>query len=408
MMRLDRRTLLASVESLFSPSGNANPMGVGAELELIPFGAERGEPVPVTSLSGLQSLPVLRSVGRYARWLETASDGDPPSWSTPDGGRVSFEPGGQIELSSAISPTASGLIRDLRCTSELLSSAFERDAMVLEAVGVDPYNDIADVGLQLHRPRYARMARYFDSLGESGARMMRQTASLQINIESGPKPYDRWALLSALAPYVTAIFASSPVYAGEPTGHRSYRAHLWRTLDTSRTGLPVDEAAPAACYLDFAVQAGAIMHGNGERYPSFSEWMQTGSPTMEDWNFHLSTLFPDVRPRGYFELRSADAVSPEHLAAAISFVVGLVYDEKMSRAAAELVGPADAGALRIAGRVGLADPAIREKAIELTDLAIAGCESLGTRYISAADVDSAAYFFDRYTRQGRSPGDDRA
>src|SRR5688500_255166 len=407
-MPLDRNTLLATVESLFTSSSSANLMGVGAELELIPFGAERGEPVPVTSLSGVQSLPVLRGVGRYARWVETASNGDPPSWSTPDGGRVSFEPGGQIELSSAISPTASGPIRDLRGTSDLLSSAFERNAMVLEAVGVDPYTGIADVSLQLHRPRYERMARYFDSIGESGARMMRQTASLQINVESGPKPYNRWAHLSALAPYVTALFASSPVYAGAPTGHRSYRAHLSRTLDSSRTGLPVDEDSPAAFYLDFALEAGAIMHGNGERYPSFFEWMQTGSPTLEDWTFHLSTLFPEVRPRGYFELRSADAVSPEHLAAAISVIVGLVYDESMSRAAADLVGRADAAALLIAGRAGLEEPAIREKAIALTHRAIAGCESLGDRYISAAAVDSAAYFFDRYTRQGRSPGDDRS
>lgn len=128
---------------------------------------------------------------------------------------------------------------------------------------------------------------------------------------------------------------------------------------------------------------------------------------MEDWNFHLSTLFPEVRPRGYFELRSADAVSQEHLAASISFVVGLVYDEDMSRAAADLLGLPDLGALETAGRAGLADTAIREKAIELTNLATAGCESLGDRYISSADVDSAVCFFDRYTRQGRSPGDDR-
>lgn len=406
-MRLDRSALLGSVESLFSSSDNASLMGVGAELELIPFGAERGEPVPVAAVSGLQSLPVLRGVARYARWLETASDGDPPSWSTPDGGRVSFEPGGQIEISSAISPTASGLIRDLRCISELLASAFERDAMVLEAVGVDPYNDIADVSQQLHRPRYERMARYFDSIGESGARMMRQTASLQINVESGPKPYERWALLSSLAPYVTAIFASSAVYAGRSTGHKSYRARLWRTLDPSRTGLPVEEDSPAGAYLDFALEAGAIMSGNGEQYASFSEWMQTGSPTMEDWNFHLSTLFPEVRPRGYFEIRSADAVSPEHLAGAITFVVGLVYDEDASRTAADLLGSPDAGALETAGRAGLANAAIRETAIELTNLATAGCESLGDQYICSADVDSAVCFFDRYTRQGRSPGDDR-
>jgi glutamate--cysteine ligase len=382
-------------------------MRVGAELELIPFGARGGEPVPIQADSGFQSLPVMRRVAKHAHWIEIAAGDDPPSWSTPDGGRVSFEPGGQIELSSATASNASGLIRDLRCTSELLASAFERDAMILEAVGVDPYNDITDVSLQLHRPRYERMARYFDSIGESGARMMRQTASLQINLESGPNSFERWRLLNSLAPYVTAIFASSSFYAGERTNHRSYRAHLWRTLDTTRTGLPVDENDPVGAYLDFALEAGAMMNGNGGNYASFSEWMRTGTPTMEDWSLHLSTLFPEVRPRGYYELRSADAIPPEHLAAPISFLVGLVYDEAASRNAADLLGAPDLHTLEIAGRAGLGDPAIRETAIELTDLALAGCQSLGDQYISVADVESAADFFDRYTRQGKSPGDDR-
>ncbi len=148
------------------------------------------------------------------------------------------------------------------------------------------------------------------------------------------------------------------------------------------------------------------MHETGESYGSFAEWMRTGSPTMQDWSIHLSTLFPEVRPRGYFELRSVDAIAPEHLAAPISFVVGLVYDEAMSHAATEILGSPDACTLEIAGRVGLGDSAIRETAIELTDLALAGCESLGDEYISAADLDSAADFFDTYTRQGISPGDD--
>lgn len=382
-------------------------MAVGAELELIPFAGE-GSPVPIEAAAGIQSLPVIRSAAKHARWTEIPAEGDPPSWSMRDGGRVSFEPGGQIELSSAKSGSASELIRDLRCASELLASFFEREELVLEAVGVDPYNDIVDVGLQLHRPRYERMARYFDSIGDSGARMMRQTASLQINVESGPKPYERWALLNALAPYVTAIFASSAVYAGEATSHRSYRAHLWRTLDATRTGMPVDTDNAANAYLGFALGAGAIMRGTGEPYSSFSEWIRTGHPTMEDWSFHLTTLFPEVRPRGYFELRSADAVAPKHLAAPISFVVGLVYDEATSRAAADLLGPPDTRTLEISGRAGLGDPAIGETAIELTDLALAGCESLGDDYVSAADLDSAADFFDRYTRQGGSPGDDRS
>ena len=279
--------------------------------------------------------------------------------------------------------------------------------MILEGVGVDPYNDIADVSLQLHRSRYTRMARYFDSIGPSGARMMRQTASLQINVETGPRPYERWMLLNALAPYVTAIFASSPMYAGESTGHSSYRAHLWRTLDPSRTGMPVDPRDPVGVYLDFALEAGAMMLENGGAYASFVDWMRMGSPTVEDWDVHLSTLFPEVRPRGYFELRSADAITPELVAAPIAFVVGLIYAEASSRTAADMLGLPDTTTLATAGRVGLGDPAIREAAVTLTELALAGCEALGDQYISAADVDSAADFFDRYTRQGRSPGDDR-
>ena len=71
---------------------------------------------------------------------------------------------------------------------QLLAGTFASAGMDLEAVGVDPYNDITEVALQLHRPRYERMTRYFESIGPSGIRMMRQTASLQINIDAGRLP----------------------------------------------------------------------------------------------------------------------------------------------------------------------------------------------------------------------------
>lgn len=402
---LDRDDLRAAVEALFAPADSpGTSMNIGAELELIPFDAETRRLIPVVGDGGKNSLSILRNVARHAGWKEVPAGDDPPSWSLPDGGRLSFEPGGQLELSSAPSDNASALIRDLQCTAQLSASPFERDGILLEAIGVDPYNDIVDVALQLHRDRYERMTRYFDSIGPSGARMMRQTASLQINVDAGPRPYERWALLNSLAPYVTAIFANSPRYASKPTGHRSYRAHLWRTLDATRTGLPVDTEDPAGAYLDFALGAGAMMYGEAP-YPSFAELMRGGEVARADWDLHLTTLFPEVRPRGYFELRSVDAIDPGLLAAPISFVAGLVYDNAAARHASDLLSSGDA-TLEIAGRVGLGDPAIHEMAIQLVDLALAGCESLGAGYLSAPDLESAAKFFDRYTRQGRSPGDD--
>lgn len=406
---LDRSFLRTSIESLFSAASASDAsMRIGAELEVIPLDELTHRPVPIVSESSASSLSVMRSVSRRAGWTEIPAGDDPPSWSLPDGGRVSFEPGGQIELSSAPSENLSRLIRDLQCTSQLLSSAFASTGVALETGGVDPYNKIPDVALQLHRPRYERMTRYFDSIGTSGVRMMRQTASLQINVDAGTQPYKRWTLLNMLAPFVISIFANSPVYEGESTGHQSYRSHFWRTLDAGRTGVPAgDGGDPVERYLDFALGAGAMMRSEGS-YASFDVWLRDGEPTVEDWETHLSTLFPEVRPRGYFELRSADAISPEDLAAPIAFVAGLVYDEATAQSAAGLLAGSTAPSLEVAGREGLRDSDIAETAVKLVDLALAGCESIGESYLTRHDVNAAADFFDRYTRRGRSPGDDRS
>lgn len=348
----------------------------------------------------------MRSIARWSQWTEVGAGDDPPSWSLPGGSRLSFEPGGQLELSSAPSHNASALIRDLRCTSELLVSAFEREGILLEAVGIDPCNDISDVPLQLHRERYERMTRYFDWLGPSGAKMMRQTASLQISVQTGARPHERWRLLSSLTPYITAVFANSPSYAGAATGNRSHRAHLWRTLDPGRTGLPAATGDPALEYRDFALGAGAMMCSHDCPTPTFGEWLKIGEPTIDDWELHLTTLFPEVRPRGYFEVRSADSIPPSLIAAPICFIAGLVYDDATASEAAEVAGLADDSTLGLAGRCGLADAGILSTACRLTELALCGCESLGSTYIAKSDLATAADFFDRYTRQGRSPGDD--
>lgn len=377
-------------------------MAIGAELELIPFDAETHRPVLIRG----GSLAVMQQIGRRAGWTEIPAGDDPPSWTLPAGGRISFEPGGQIEVSSAPSAGASTLIRDLQCTAQLLSGAFAGKGISLDAVGVDPYNDIADVPLQLHRPRYSRMTDYFNSIGPSGIRMMRQTASLQLNVEADPNPHERWSLLNAIAPYVTAIFANSPHYAGSASGHKSYRAHLWRTLDTTRTGLPVDMGNPEERYFNFALGAGAMMRTDIEAYDSFDAWARDGNATIEDWELHLSTLFPDVRPRRYFELRSADAIAPEWLAAPIAFVAGLVYVDGAAHSANDLLAGESTHSLDVAGMEGLANEQIRGTAIRLVDIALAGAQALTPEYIAASDIEVAEEFFEKYTRQGRSPGDD--
>lgn len=226
--------------------------------------------------------------------------------------------------------------------------------------------------------------------------MMRQTAALQINVERGNDPKERWRLLNSLAPIITALFASSRRYAGKTTGWASYRAQLWRTLDPSRTGIIYDESGHVERYLAFALDAVAMRSANGGIvYRTFREWMVDPAVNRDDWLFHLSTLFPEVRPKDFFELRSADTIEPDALAAPVLFVTGLVYDEESSHRAIELTGAPSEKLLERAGRLGLADPEIRRIASRLVVLALDGARRLGNDYLRRAHLEAAYRHFAR-------------
>ena len=391
-MSLSEAQLLEDVrQRFFSPLQSANPRTVGVELELIPVIEFTRKPALAAQTSA-----VLSELARKRSWTEKRHGGDPPSWELRDGGHISFEPGGQLEISSSPHRTAASLISTTHDLVLSLSEAMQRVGIELVARGVDPYNDIDAVPLQLHRERYTGMTRYFDSIGPSGVRMMRQTAALQINVERGEDPLNRWLLLNAITPVVTALFSNSGTYAGKRTNHASYRAHLWRTLDDSRTGLPYDEQDPVRRYLDFALDAYAMRSGNAQNpYETFREWMAGGQIGMEEWNFHLTTLFPEVRPKEFFELRSADTIEVQSLAAPVVFVTSIVYDRDSAQRAFEIVGTPSIDLLELAGIKGLAHPALRKMARALANIALDGARSLGSEYLSAENVKTAAEYFDR-------------
>jgi glutamate--cysteine ligase len=381
------------------------PRTIGAELELIPYRADNRLPVPVQSHSTTCSLDILRKLGALRGWSEVAAGNDPPSWTVGGGSRISFEPGGQIELSSAPHETASGLVAELTDTCSVLADSFERHGIILETKGVDPFNAISAVPLQLHRERYAAMTRYFESIGPSGIRMMRQTASIQVNVQPGDDPLLRWRLLNRLAPVLIATFANSSRYENAETVHASFRAHLWRTLDPSRTGLSCDDDA-VDTYCDFALDAGSMFRrAAGGEYQTFGQSIDN-SATRNDWDLHLSTLFPEVRPKGFFEVRSPDAIESVWIAAPIAIVAGLCYDDDASRIALEILADCDDNTLVRAGETGVRDSSMAALARDICEVAIRGCESLGREYLSADDLDTVSDFVERYPANGRCPADD--
>src|SRR6185369_6302509 len=199
---------------------------IGAEVEVIPIDARSGRPLPLETRAGVSSLSILRRGGAAAGWCERRSaKADVPEIALPDGGRITFEPGGQIEISAAPNASLSALVRGLQATVAAIACAAPPGVELL-ARGIDPRTPIDEVAPQLDADRYQRMLRHFDTIGPWGARMMRQTASFQVCVDGGATPERTWRVLNALAPYMVAIFANSRRYAGHETGYRSFRSHV--------------------------------------------------------------------------------------------------------------------------------------------------------------------------------------
>jgi glutamate--cysteine ligase len=371
---VDRSTLEADLRSNAFASGRRDPMSdrIGAEVEFLALLAGSGRPAPLLSGDGPALLPAIRRHAALHGWTEEPTPYGAPRFTVPGGGSVFFEPGGQVEFSSAPASSPGTLLRNIREVVPDLVRALAGEGIDAVWAGIDPLNPLESAPLVLDGGRYGRMAAHFARFGPAGGRMMRQTAAFQLNLDFGADAWSRWRVLNAAAPYLLALFASSARYEGRDSCHRSFRAACWRALDPTRTGLLAIEDDPVREYFHFAMDALAILKGVDDQPPiAFRNLARGRSLALGDWHAHLTTLFPEVRPKGFLELRTLDAVGPDGWAAAVLVVAGLVRPLRI-RDVLDLLGTPDPALLLRAGEVGLADPRIRSIASDLCELALAG------------------------------------
>jgi glutamate--cysteine ligase len=396
----------------FTPAGAPNaPRRIGVELEMLVVDVRDGRPAPIARGKAdaddrAATLDWLRPVAARRGWTESRTPKGAPCFVLGDGAVIGFEPGGQLEFSSVPVASASALLGRVRDVVGALRDAADDAGVALLHVGIDPWNAIDGVPLQLHGPRYVAMDSYLAARGTAGRRMMRQTAATQVAIDLGPPETmaERWRVLNAAVPCLIAAFANSPRYAGRETGARSYRSHIWRTLDPSRTGTVGSGSRLVDDYLEFALRATAMFHRDAAgEYQPFSSFAEQGVVGLYEWADHLSTLFPDVRPRGYFEVRCTDAVPLEWLPAVVGMIAAIAYDPAARRAALDLLPPASPETVVRAGQVGLHDEIIASRVRDLAHIGLDGCERLGASFMAPADLDEIRFVVECRIDRGMSP-----
>jgi glutamate--cysteine ligase len=326
----------------------------------------------------------------------------------PGGSRVTLEPGGQVELSGPPLAGVAAAVAALRADRRVLAGALARDGLGSALLGTDPLRPPTRVH---PGPRYAAMAEHFTAIGcrEAGLAMMTSTASLQVNLDAGPPEgwSARVALAHQLGPVLIAVSACSPLLSGRLTGWRSSRQRIWGDLDQARCGPLLGGADPAGEWAAYALSAPVLLvrDDDGGAVPvraraAFADWL-TGEadlgrrPTPTDLDYHLTTLFPPVRLRGFLEIRYLDA-APEPWWPALAAVTATLLDDPVAAdEAAEASAPV-AGAWTRAARDGLADPALRRAA--------AGCLAAAVDAVPAVLRPEVAALAE-LVAAGRSPGD---
>jgi glutamate--cysteine ligase len=333
----------------------------------------------------------------------------------PGGSRITVEPGGAVELSGPPADGPLAAITGLLADRAALRAAFARRGLGLVLLGTDPVRPTQRVN---PGARYQAMERFFaaSGTGEAGAAMMTSTASVQVNLDAGPR--DGWAdrvrLAHALGPTMIAVTANSPLLGGQFTGWRSTRQWVWGELDSARCGpiLGADGTDPASDWARYALRAPVMLVNTADEagavpvvnWVPFADWADGRAvlggrrPTSADLDYHLTTLFPPVRPRRWLEIRYLDSLPDGLWPAAVFTLTTLLDDPDAAAIAAEATAPV-ALAWDRAAQMGLADRRLHAAAVT--------CVGAAAERAPAELAESMRRLV-RSVEQGRSPADDFA
>ncbi len=336
------------VEQLHAAAKPRSAWKIGTEYEKLVVDAATGRAVPFDGPRGIERL-LLELAERFG-WQPREEEGATVALAR-DGLSITLEPGGQVELAGLPVATLheareeiAGHVRELVAVGRELGLAFL-------GLGCHPISTLEDIPW-VPKERYRIMRSYMSRVGTLGHRMMKQTATVQANLdfEDERDAMEKLRVGMGIAPILNAMFANSPLVDGDAPGYLSFRGHVWTDTDRARCGLlpfAFRSDARFADYVEWALDVPMyfilrdgryVTDVTGTPFRRFLEQGWRGEPaTLDDWNLHLTTLFPEVRLKTFIELRSADSQAPERVLALPALAKGLFYTRDCQEAGLDLV-----------------------------------------------------------------------
>ena len=314
---------------------------IGTEHEKFLYNLNTLQPIDYEGKNGIRSLfKLLKKKG----WKEIIENKNPIALKNK-GSTISLEPRCQIELSGRTVKTIHETCKEAKTYLDQLKIICTKKKLGILGIGYYPKNFKKNVGW-VPKKRYSIMKKRMKITGSRGLEMMSSTCCIQTNLDYANENdmFKKVRIGFALQPFVTALFANSPIINKKKSKFLSYRSYIWSNTDKKRCGIISEVFSKKFTFekyvsyllkvpMYFVAKDGKYVEINNQTFEDFLNGklkkIPKQLPTLKDLENHISTIFTDVRIKQYIEMRGADSGSWNRICALPAFWVGLLYNKQI-------------------------------------------------------------------------------
>lgn len=344
--KADIKSILATFEKGCKPAGTHR---VGIEFERLPISYKDFKMVDYFKENGVYDL--LRTFAKLDGWDYITDDYNIIGLKKGSDS-IHLEPGCQIELSLNPEKNIFNLKSKIDNFNKKITPILRKYEINLLEYGISPVSTYKYIKL-IPKKRYHIMANYL--WGILSDVMMRETAGIQVcyDFSSEEDAIRKFRIANILSPFMTAIFANSPIRGGVDTGYKTFRGLSWLNTDNERCGFmskklfDINAGYGFKDYIEEVMQIPMIFIVRDEKPVeilgkiNFEQFMKIGfegyTATLEDFKLHANLYFPEVRLRSFIEIRNHDCANHGMQYSILALYKGLLYNKNALKDVEELM-----------------------------------------------------------------------
>ena len=311
---------------------------VGIEFERLPISSKDFKMVDYAKENGINDL--LRTFAKLDEW-EYITDDYHIIGLKKGNDRITLEPGCQFELSLKPEKNISDLKSKIDNFNKKITPVLKKYDINLLEYGVSPVSTYKHINI-IPKNRYHIMADYL--WGILSDVMMRETAGIQVcyDFSSQEDAIRKFRIANIISPFMTAMFANSPIRGGVDTGYKTFRSLSWLNTDNERCAFMSKKLFndkdnyEFKDYIQDVINIPMIFIIRNDKPVeilgkiNFEQFMKNGfegyEATLEDFNLHANLYFPEVRLREFIEIRNHDCANHGMQYSILAIYKGLLYN----------------------------------------------------------------------------------